>query len=95
MKKQKKNEPRRRHDAEFKASALKLIEDGRSVKDVAEGLGIKESLLYSWRSQAKKKQGQNGFDDNMELKLLRKRLKEVEQERDILKKALSIFSQKT
>lgn len=95
MKRTKKNQPRRRYDGEFKASALKLIEDGRSVKDVAEGLGIKESLLYSWRSQAKKKQSEGNFDDSMELKLLRKRLKEVEQERDILKKALSIFSQKT
>ena len=95
MKRTKKNQPRRRHDAEFKASALKLIEDGRSVKDVAEGLGIKTSLLYSWRSQAKKKQTKGGFDENIELKLLRKRLKEVEQERDILKKALGIFSRKT
>lgn len=95
MKSTKKNQTRRRHDAEFKASALKLIEDGRSVKDVAEGLGIRASLLYSWRSQAKKKNAKGSMSEKVELKVLRKRLREVEQERDILKKALSIFSQKT
>lgn len=95
MKRTKKNPTRRRHDAEFKANALQLIEDGRSVKDVAEGLGIRPSLLYSWRSQAKKTQNKGNISDQVELKVLRKRLKELEQERDILKKALSIFSQKT
>ena len=83
MKTTKKKPTRRRHDAEFKSSALQLIEDGRSVKAVAEGLGIRPSLLYSWRSQSKKKQNKGSVSDQVELKVLRKRLKEVEQERDI------------
>jgi transposase-like protein len=48
--------------------------------------------LYSWQKQAKE---QNSIGSEEELKTLRKRLREVEQERDILKKALSIFSRKT
>ena len=44
----------RRYDDEFKKNALQLIENGRSVADVSESLGVATSLLYSWR---KKKAG--------------------------------------
>ena len=95
MEKDKKERKNRRYDAIFKKNALKLLEGGRSVSGVAEALGIKTGVLYSWRSQAKKGQSPSVKRDDMELKLLRKKLKEVEEERDILKKALSIFSRKT
>ena len=89
---------RRRYDAEFKAKALKLLEDGRSVSSVASSLGINENMLYNWRSKSKKQKikevsGEASLEG--ELKRLKKRLKEVEVERDILKKALSIFSRET
>ena len=83
----------RQYDSEFKSNALRLVEDGRSVPAVAEALGIDKSLIYAWRRQA----NPLGAAQEAELKegdLLRKRILELEQERDILKKALAIFSRK-
>lgn len=93
-KKETKKQRNRRYDAEFKANALRLVESGRSVASVAESLGIDKSLLYSWRRQA----NPLSVEEEAELKeneRLRKRVLELEQERDILKKALAIFSRKT
>jgi len=95
MQKGKKTRKYRRYDAEFKENALRLLSDGRSISSVAESLGISENLLYIWRSKAKKASSVSNSkeaDLEEELKGLKKKLKEVEQERDILKKALSIFS---
>ena len=94
----KKQSKRRRYNAEFKANALKLLEDGRSVSSVALSLGINENMLYNWRSKSKKqklKEASGETSLEAEVKRLKKRLKEVEVERDILKKALNIFSRET
>jgi transposase len=87
---------RRKYDAEFKKEVIKMIESGRSVPDVAQSLGIGTNLIYYWIKRAKKK-GVNAeanpalsFDE--EKAAMQKRIKELEMERDILKKALGIFS---
>ena len=93
MQKEKKTRKYRRYDAEFKENALSLLSDGRSISSVASSLGISENLLYNWRSKSKEvKRNSKESELAEELKGLKKQLKEVEQERDILKKALSIFS---
>ena len=80
--------------------ALELMETHKSVKEIAEELGVGTSLLYYWRKQFQQK-GENGFyqdpskplnPEEAELTRLRKELREVSIERDILKKAVSIFS---
>jgi len=89
---EKKNNNKQRHrkfDAQFKQEALKQVENGRSVATVAQGLGISEALLYQWR---KRLAPNFSARQNSEVELLRKQLKQVETERDILKKALAIFS---
>lgn len=87
---------RRRYDAEFKTKALELLSDGRSVGSVAKSLGISQGVLYNWKSQANKKNKSPDAESSaLEVKQLKKRLKELELERDILKKALSIFSRAT
>jgi transposase len=44
-----------RYDKELKLGAVKqVIEEGRSVKDVAAGLGLHENTVYSWVNVAKK-----------------------------------------
>lgn len=89
---EKKNNNKQRHrkfDAQFKQEALKQVENGRSVSTVSQGLGISEALLYQWRKRSVQNSSPN---QNSEIELLRKQLKQVETERDILKKALAIFS---
>jgi transposase len=87
---------RRKYDAEFKKEVIRMIESGRTVPDVAQSLGIGTNLIYYWIKRTKKKSDMPGvkpdtpFDE--EKVALQKRIKELEQERDILKKALGIFS---
>ncbi len=78
----------RRYDANFKAEAVKQLERGTSVTELVESLGVKSSLLHNWKSQAKQPAAMLE-----EVKRLTKQLKAREQEIDILKKALRIFSQ--
>ena len=80
---------RRKYDDLFKQQALQMLRLGQSVPSVAEALGIGEGVLYKW------KQAQRPTATDQELEQLRAKLKQVETERDIFKKALSIFSRPT
>jgi transposase len=77
----------RKYDDEFKQNAVKKILDGQSVASVSRELGVAESLLHKWK-RAKIDGSSNLERENAELK---KKLREVEMERDILKKAALIF----
>ena len=93
-KKQASAAPRRHYDDQFKQEAVKLTATGnRSVPDVAKSLGISPNILYRWRDLAQVSTAQSPCQD--ELAQLREQLRRTEQERDILKKALSIFSRQT
>ena len=81
--------PRRKYDDAFKQQALQMLRVGQSVPTVAQALGVGEGLLYKW------KQATHSSAADQELEQLRQKLKQVETERDILKKALSIFSRPT
>ena len=88
----------KRFDKDFKLSAVKMItEGGHKASEVARGLDIHPNMLYSW----KRKYADNGdkaFPGKghlTEIAALRKRLREAEMERDILKKAVGIFSKTT
>jgi len=87
---------RRKYDADFKKEVIRMIESGRTVPDVAQSLGIGTNLIYYWIKRAKKKRETPGVEPDIcfdeEKVTLQKRIKELEQERDILKKALGIFS---
>ena len=89
-----------RHTKEFKREAVRLLELGeKPASEVARELGIKRTLLYRWRDELRKK-GEAAFsgsgrprDDQMsEVVRLKKELKEVKEERDILKKAAAYFA---
>ena len=90
---------RRKYDRAFKIEAVKLVtERGTSVAEAARNLGIHENLLHKWKNQyledatdAFPGKGRLKPQDE-ELRRLSKKLADVEEERDILKKALAIFS---
>ncbi|WP_207886929.1 transposase [Pseudomonas sp. 30_B] len=74
---------------------------GTPLRRVAETLDIAESLLGKWKRQYEQ-QGDDAFPGNgkqrgesAELRRLRQQLAQVTMERDVLKKALAIFSQPT
>lgn len=92
----------RRYSKEFKLEALQLLEDtDKSIAEVARDLGIPKDTLYTWRKAYMENpetafpgsgKRQIGNPEEEELYRLRKELAEVTQERDILKKAIAIFS---
>lgn len=85
---------RREFDVSFKRMAIDLSYARRSVKEVADELGIDPGRLSKWRqkdsSPVKSTEGLS--EEQKEIKRLQKELKEAQLERDILKKAISIFS---
>jgi transposase len=95
--------PRKRttYDREFKLKAVALsFEREESAHDVAKELGISPKLLYKWRGQLGKEKNKSFpghgkqllSKEEKKIAELEKRLRETNLERDILKKAISIFS---
>jgi len=90
---------RRKYDREFKVEAVKLVtERGTSIAEAARNLGIHENLLRTWKKRYLE-DTKDSFPGKGHLKpqdeqvwRLRKELADAKQERDILKKALAIFS---
>lgn len=91
----------RTYDKEFKLNAVKLYQASeRSYKQVADELGIPQATLVGWVSDYEKAGAKaDAFPGKGHLKpsdaevaQLRKELAIVKEERDILKKALGIFS---
>lgn len=84
---------------EFRREAVKLVLAGRTVKDVADSLGCSDQSLHIWikRHQLDHRERDDGLtsEERAELSQLRKRLKRVEQERDILKRAAVLFATET
>ena len=96
------SKPRRKYDQDFKRNTVLLCaEPGRSVAAVAKNLGISRDLLYRWCREYHRANGQyvfpgNGIEaltpDQKRIRELEKKLRDTEMERDILKKAMAIFS---
>jgi len=96
MPKKKRVASRRQYSDEFKAEAVQMLLDGHSADSVASRLGLSgTSILYRWKSNLVSASGPAATALETRVHELEKELRRVEQERDILKKALSIFSQKT
>jgi transposase len=87
---------RKRYTEEFKLEALQLWETSeKSAVEIENDLGITNGMLYHWKKTFKKKaraEADGSAAEDAELRRLRKELALVKQERDILKKAVSIFS---
>jgi transposase len=85
-------------DQEFRDTAIKLALAGnKSIATVAKELEMSPKMLYAWVSAWKKKNGDNiptkaKSPAEEELRKLQKRLKEVELENEILKKAAAYFA---
>jgi transposase len=89
---------RRHFTAEFKADAVKLCAaGGRSVGQVAADLDLTETALREWVKRAATDAGKSPPNvlttaERDELSELRKRVKRLEMEREILKKAAAFFA---
>ena len=88
------------YSSEFKLEALRLLETtGKSAATLERELGIGQGNLSRWK-RAQDREGKQAFPGHGRLTPEREHLKQLErenkilrQERDILKKAVAIFSQ--
>jgi transposase len=71
-----------------------MLLDGHSAESVARNLGISgANLLYRWKAKLLSASGPAATTLEGRVHELEEKLRRVERERDILKKALAIFSQ--
>jgi transposase len=90
---------KRSYDQQFKREAVQLYENSqKSVAQIEADLGITPGLLNKWRATFKQ-QGEHAFpgsghqtEAEAELRRLRRENEILRQERDILKKAIQVFS---
>jgi transposase len=85
---------RARYDEEFKKNAVKLSHASpKSVRQVAEDLGVAENMLYKWRRKYTAEGDKTRYatleEENKELRL---EVAELKVERDMLKKATAYFA---
>jgi transposase len=87
---------------EFKEEAVRLTQtSGKPLAQVARELGISDSSIHQWRKELAQ-HGKDAFPGSghqtpleEENRQLKRELERVQQERDILKKAISIFSRES
>lgn len=85
---------RMQYEEEFKKNAVKLsYASPKTVKQVAEDLGIKENRLYMWRKKYTPDGDKTRYATvEEENKILRRENAELKMERDMLKKATAYFA---
>jgi transposase len=93
----KKRRPRRAFTDEFRAGAVRLVlDEGKTVPQVARDLDLTQSALRTWveRARADRSKGKTGLTtaEREELAKLRKEVRELRMERDILKQAAAFFA---
>src|SRR5687768_17422163 len=91
---------RRKFDKEFKLMTVELSKSRVNLNELAKELGIRVELIYRWRTELLDKRSGSfpghgkpkHTPEEAEIARLKKQLRDTEMERDILKKAISIFS---
>ncbi len=87
-------EIRKKYDEDFKKNAVKLsYASPKTVKEIADDLGIHENLLYNWRRKYTADGDKTKYATlEEENRALRRELAEARMERDMLKKAAAYFA---
>lgn len=91
---------RRAFTPEFKGDAVKLVQAGRSVPDVARELDLTDTALREWVKRAEIDAGKGPpgaltTAERDELTRLRREVKRLQMERDILKAAATFFAKES
>ena len=93
-------QPRKNYDKAFKIMAVDLYRSGKSFYEVSRDLDLEVGMIQRWNREYESFLGSSFpgkgkkilSEEQREILSLKKQLKDAELERDILKKAVSIFS---
>lgn len=81
------------YDVEFKKNIVKLHESGKSVSDLSREYGLSRTNIYSWiRLYGSIITSDGNLTSNDEILKLKKEMKQLQLENEILKKAMAIFT---
>ena len=86
----------RPYPPEFRQRALDLVRSGRSVPEVAGLLGIAQSCLYRWKQQDlidRRLKAATGRVESAELVAARQRIRDLEEENKILRRAAAAVAE--
>lgn len=87
---------RKKYSNEYKIDAVKLLmSSGKTVREISDDLGIHENILFRWKKEYQNLKNPfpgNGNPTEKEMFELKKENAILREEREILKKALAIFS---
>tara|TARA_B100000809_G_C14932853_1_gene457520 strand:- start:386 stop:667 length:282 start_codon:yes stop_codon:yes gene_type:complete len=88
---------RTKYENEFKVTIVELLQSGKKPKDLSDEYNLDQSMIRRWKREYDAKSGdlskkREVSKEEHEIKTLRKELRNITEERDILKKAVSIFS---
>ncbi len=89
---------RRGYPPEFRRRVIELVEGGRKVGEVAVELEVSEQTIYSWRRQARIDAGLEAgvtTSEQAELAAARRRIRELEAELAIHRRATELLKEKT
>ncbi len=89
----------KKYENDFKVMIVELLLSGQKAKSISEEYGLNENMIRRWKKEYQERLGdfskrQELTAEQKEIRALKKALKDAELERDILKKAVSIFSKK-
>jgi transposase len=92
--------PRPPYPPEFRAEAVRLVRSSNKlIREIAQDLGISEQALRNWLRQADLDDGHRSdgltSGEQDELRTLRRKVRVLEEEREILKKAAAFFARET
>ena len=92
----KKKKTRRRFTDEFKSETVKLVKQSdRSMSSIAMELGINAKSIGEWVRRAEESGDAVDEDERAELKRLRKEVRELRMEKEILAKATAFFAKES
>jgi len=86
---------KKHYDQEFKKTIVSLYQSGKTIEELCSEFKISISSINRWRKEygdSKAPKEGHSIEDKQRIKALEKELKSIKLERDILKKAVSIFS---
>ncbi len=92
------NKTRKNFDPQFRLDAAQLVVDqGYTIKQASESMGVSKTLMENWVRQLKQERqgktpkGAAMTEEQRKIKELEKRIRQIELEKEILKKATALL----